>query len=350
MHGGVFMSAINRGGLAASTHICPTYIRPRYIPRKHIPSTYIRSTHICRKHIHPKYILTLALACLAAACLFTFATPVAAEEAKALPKSQPQAETPINTKGKTPINTNAKTPINTPINTKSKTNILSAAEIKAVMQRNLPDVRVLEVIRNEKFDVYQLLTDDYTNIFVSLDGKDFVVGDHYSYGNNAKLKNLTRERRDVEQFKSVAGIPLSEMIIFPAVDGKSKPIKSDKWVVVFTDIDCGYCRRLHDKMAEMNKLGIEVRYAFFPRSGENTPSFEKAISVWCSPDKRASMTAAKAGLEVKKAECENPVSTQYELGKKVGVRGTPTMWSSNGRKIPGYVEPQRLLRIIQGQS
>ena len=330
MHGGVFMSAINRGGLAASTHICP-----RYIPRKHIHPTYIHPTHISpryipRKNIHPKYILTLALACLAAACLFTFATPVAAAEAKALPKSQPQAETPINTKG--------------------KTNILSAAEIKAVMQRNLPDVRVLEVIRNEKFDVYQLLTDDYTNIFVSLDGKDFVVGDHYSYGNNAKLKNLTRERRDVEQFKSVADIPLSDMIIFPAVDGKSKPIKSDKWVVVFTDIDCGYCRRLHNKMAEMNKLGIEVRYAFFPRSGENTPSFEKAISVWCSPDKRASMTAAKAGLEVKKTECENPVSTQYELGKKVGVRGTPTMWSSNGRKIPGYVEPQRLLRIIQDQS
>ena len=340
MHGGVFMSAINRGGLAALTHICPRYIRPthirsRYIRRKHIPSTHIPSTHIRSRYIRSTYIpskniLTLALACLAAACLFTFATPVAAAEAKALPKSQPQAETPINTKG--------------------KTDILSAAEIKAVMQRNLPDVRVLEVIRNEKFDVYQLLTDDYTNIFVSLDGKDFVVGDHYSYGNNAKLKNLTRERRDVEQFKSVADIPLSDMIIFPAVDGKSKPIKSDKWVVVFTDIDCGYCRRLHDKMAEMNKLGIEVRYAFFPRSGENTPSFEKAISVWCSPDKRASMTAAKAGLEVKKTECENPVSTQYELGKKVGVRGTPTMWSSNGRKIPGYVEPQRLLRIIQGQS
>ena len=38
-------------------------------------------------------------------------------------------------------------------------------------------------------------------------------------------------------------------------------------VTVFTDVDCPYCARLHDRVAEYNALGIEIRYLAFPRAG-----------------------------------------------------------------------------------
>ena len=44
---------------------------------------------------------------------------------------------------------------------------------------------------------------------------------------------------------------------------------------VFTDVDCGYCRRLHQQMAEYHELGIGVRYVAFPRSGPDTDSWAR---------------------------------------------------------------------------
>ena len=113
-------------------------------------------------------------------------------------------------------------------------------------------------------------------------------------------------------------------------------------LTVFTDIDCGYCRKLHDQVAEYNEEGISIRYMAYPRAGIGSRSYEKAVTVWCADDPQAAMTSAKAGEEMVPIQCDNPVAEQYQLGQAMGVSGTPALLTSDGQLIPGYVPPAQL--------
>ena len=224
---------------------------------------------------------------------------------------------------------------------------LSPKEIETLLLQKIPKISLISIEVLPEFGMYKVITDDFTSIFITLDGSNFIIGERFSFDKTGNLKNLSREEREIQQFALTQQIPKDEMIIFPALDKNNKPVKSDIWVLIFTDIDCGYCRKFHREIEEVNKLGIEVRYVFFPRSGPDTESYYKAVSVWCAEDKQSSMTAAKAGLPLASKTCPNPVNEQLDLGKKSGVKGTPTMWTSAGKRIPGYVPAKRLLSIIQ---
>jgi thiol:disulfide interchange protein DsbC len=113
-------------------------------------------------------------------------------------------------------------------------------------------------------------------------------------------------------------------------------------LTVFTDIDCGYCRKLHAQIDEYNQQGIAIHYMAFPRAGIGSHSYDKAVSVWCASDQRNALTQAKLGAEPDPAQCDNPVEEQYELGRDIGVTGTPSLLMSDGRMIPGYVPPEQL--------
>jgi thiol:disulfide interchange protein DsbC len=116
---------------------------------------------------------------------------------------------------------------------------------------------------------------------------------------------------------------------------------------VFTDIDCGYCRKLHAQINDYMKAGISVEYLFFPRAGVGSESFDKAVSVWCAKDRKAAFTAAKAGKDPAPAKCDNPVADQYKLGAQGGVDGTPTILAADGTKIGGYLAPDQLVAKLQ---
>jgi thiol:disulfide interchange protein DsbC len=113
-------------------------------------------------------------------------------------------------------------------------------------------------------------------------------------------------------------------------------------LTVFTDIDCGYCRKLHSQVAEYNKQGIAIHYMSFPRAGVGSRSYEKAVSVWCADDPQSAMTNAKLGSDPDPSQCDNPVAEQYQLGIDLGVTGTPALLTSSGQLIPGYVPPDQL--------
>ena len=113
-------------------------------------------------------------------------------------------------------------------------------------------------------------------------------------------------------------------------------------LMVFTDIDCGYCRKLHAQMAEYNEQGIAIHYMAFPRAGIGSPSYDKAVSVWRASDPQGAMTQAKLGADPEAAQCENPIADQYQLGRELGVTGTPSLLTAEGQMIPGYVPPEQL--------
>lgn len=136
-------------------------------------------------------------------------------------------------------------------------------------------------------------------------------------------------------------VAAKDEIIFPA-EGKRKA-----YIYVFTDVDCGYCRKLHKEVPEMNAKGIEVRYLAYPRAGIGSPSYKKIASAWCAKDPKEAMTRLKSGLPSGAEYCEdNPVADQFELGGALGVRGTPAIVLADGKMLPGYVSAAELEGIL----
>lgn len=118
-------------------------------------------------------------------------------------------------------------------------------------------------------------------------------------------------------------------------------------VLVFTDPDCGFCQRLHEKMDEYHEAGIRIHYLAFPRAGEGSQTYNKMVSVWCADDRQAAMDVAKSGGTPRAATCPNPVLEQYQLGQSLGVTGTPSMMTFDGDMIPGYVPPDQLRQRLE---
>ena len=119
---------------------------------------------------------------------------------------------------------------------------------------------------------------------------------------------------------------------------------------MFTDIDCGYCRRLHSEIEQLQENGVEVRYAAFPRAGVGSDSYKKYVSVYCAKDQNVTMTLAKAGKMPEPATCDNPVADQYKLGQKLGITGTPTLIFEDGEMQPGYAPWKELLKRMNQQG
>lgn len=156
-------------------------------------------------------------------------------------------------------------------------------------------------------------------------------------------EDLTEKAKSAQRRALMAGIDESKQIAF-------EPDDPDYELVVFTDIDCGYCRKLHSQMSEYNEQGIGIRYMSFPRAGIGSPSYSKAVSVWCAEDQQGAMTNAKLGNEPESLQCENPVAEQYQLGIELGVTGTPALLMDDGRLIPGYVAPDKLRARLDQMS
>lgn len=174
-------------------------------------------------------------------------------------------------------------------------------------------------------------------LYLSEDGRFAIQGDILDLSARA---NLTESRRGELRGAAINGVGENNMVVF-APTGEVKHT-----VTIFTDIDCGYCRKMHGQMAEYNKEGIKIRYLMFPREGVNSESFNKAVSVWCADNRPEAMTKAKRGETVVNKTCDNPVKAQFELGQKLGVRGTPSLILESGEMIPGYVPPTQLAQML----
>jgi thiol:disulfide interchange protein DsbC len=163
--------------------------------------------------------------------------------------------------------------------------------------------------------------------YVSADGRFYIDGDVFDMGSK---QNLTEDRRKQGRLALMAGIDDADTIIF----APKTPARHT--VTVFTDTECVYCRRMHGEMAELNRLGIRVRYLMYPRGGPGSDAWRKAEAVWCSDDRRDALTRAKRGEKISAQSCETPIAAQYELGRQMGITGTPGIITDRGEFLAGY--------------
>jgi thiol:disulfide interchange protein DsbC len=188
------------------------------------------------------------------------------------------------------------------------------------------------------------------NIFeVSIGGSIVYVSDDGKYLLQGRLIDvqtkidLTEEKLSGARKIALDKLGENKMIIF-------KPKIHTYTVSIFTDIDCGYCRKLHSELDSYLAEGIEIRYLFYPRAGKGSESYKKAVSVWCAKDRNAALTTAKKDQKVETKTCENPVDEHMALAADFDVKGTPMIVTEKGTIYPGYLPAKQLLEVLKDEN
>jgi thiol:disulfide interchange protein DsbC len=214
-------------------------------------------------------------------------------------------------------------------------------EIRAALTQVVPNIKIDSIQPAPVKGLYEVMVGTQL-MYVTGDGRYFFDGRIVDLKSR---EDMTEPRLSGARKKLVDGVGESEMVIF------EPSAKAEHTVTVFTDIECGYCRKLHSQIADYGKEGIRVRYMFFPRAGKGSPAYKEAVSVWCagdSNDRRIALTEAKAGKSITEKTCTNPVDEHMAVGEELGLRGTPAILTDSGELIPGYVEPKRLAAQLNG--
>ena len=231
-------------------------------------------------------------------------------------------------------------------------------QIEKIVSMIIPEESSIESIEKSAFPgIYKVYYGDLQPLYVSEDGMYFIYGqmfkidmrvagvsgDQYGTfkGYEPFIQNLTEKDESEKRALLMKEIKNSELISFEA----EKEIYE---VTVFTDVDCGYCRKLHNEIDEYNKIGISIRYAAFPRSGLGTDTFNKMVGAWCSQDSKMAISKLKEGKSLDLSFCDSqPVSKHYAIGKKIGITGTPAIVTKSGALLPGYLSPEDLYKKLK---
>ncbi len=210
--------------------------------------------------------------------------------------------------------------------------------VRKALGLSMPTLK-LDSVKPSEIDGLYEVTMGADILYVSEDGKYLVQGHLIDI---AARKDMTEEKLANIRKLAIESLGEDQSIIF-------RPEKSKYKVSVFTDIDCGYCRKLHSEIDQYMAEGITIQYLFYPRAGKGSESYKKAVSVWCADDRKAALTAAKQGKTPEAKTCDNPVDEHMRLGAEFGARGTPMIVTEKGNIFPGYMPAKQLARALAAE-
>jgi thiol:disulfide interchange protein DsbC len=223
--------------------------------------------------------------------------------------------------------------------------VVNSEDIENAVNKILPPSMKVEAIADSMIDGIKAVDiGGLQPIYVTEDSKYFFYGDLYAI-DESEINNLTDIAKREKRSKLISSdLSSTDFITFAA--------KNTKHIItVFTDVDCGYCRKFHSEIEEYNKIGITVNYVAFPRSGPDSPSYNKIVGAWCSSNPKEILTLQKKGEEPKISLCENhPVINHYLLGQKLEITGTPAIISESGVLYPGYVSASDLFERLESSE
>jgi len=203
----------------------------------------------------------------------------------------------------------------------------------------LPDgIKVQDISFSDERNLYVINVGDIQPIYMLPDGEHIILGDIFNIS-EGEAQSTTEKDKDIFRKNKLITSNL-ETIDFLA--------KKEKYsLTVFTDVDCGFCRKFHNEIDQYNNLGISIKYLAFPRAGIDSESYTKMVSAWCSDQADLSITLLKDNKSIPSNSCENSVAEQFELGRTLGITGTPALITQSGKLLPGYVPAQELLMLLQ---
>ena len=212
---------------------------------------------------------------------------------------------------------------------------LADRDLADVLQRRLPDINISAIESSPIPGMRTVEIDQGVLLHVTEDGSYAIAGVLYALTDDGPVDPF-EARKTAKRMALLADVPMEQMIVF-APEGETKAVLS-----VFTDTDCGFCRKLHAEVPELNGKGIEVRYLAFPRMGIGSETYDKMVSAWCADNRHDAITRLKRGRTIPSKSCDNPVAEQYEIGQLFDIQGTPTIITGDGELIGGYVPAAEL--------
>ncbi|MDO9104252.1 MAG: DsbC family protein [Methylovulum sp.] len=213
------------------------------------------------------------------------------------------------------------------------------AAIRQAFAKSMPEVKIDSLKPSEVSGLYEVNVGS-TLLYASENGKYLLQGRLIDIQTRT---DLTEQKLAATRLQALEKLGESKMIIF-------KPKIKKYTVSIFTDIDCGYCRKLHSEIDQYLAEGITIQYLFFPRAGKGSESYNKAVSVWCADDRNAALTAAKKDQKIAAKTCANPVDEHMQLGEEFGVKGTPMIVTEKGNIYPGYLPAKELVEALESEK
>jgi thiol:disulfide interchange protein DsbC len=211
--------------------------------------------------------------------------------------------------------------------------------VEQAMKQALPNMKPDAIVPSALAGLYEVTVGSKL-FYVSEDGRYLVQG---SLVDLKTREDLTEKKLRAVRLNALNKLGTDKMVVF-------KPKIAKHTAYVFTDIDCGYCRKLHSEIDSYLREGIEIRYMFFPRAGEGSDSYFKAVAVWCAKDRNEALTKSKRGDNVERKQCDNPVSEHLALANAMGANGTPMIVTEAGNILPGYVPASELSKMMGQES
>ena len=213
----------------------------------------------------------------------------------------------------------------------------SNQDVREALEKVFPSESVESVKAVAMGDFFEVnLSGEF--VYVSKDGRYLFQGELLDLVKKTNLTQTARAQTRKEEFQK---LDKNLLISFG-----QKNIKDTDNIYVYTDIDCGYCRKLHLEVPALNDAGITVHYLAYPRAGLKSDSYDKAVNVWCAGNKKKALTQAKAGEKIATRKCANPVADHFALGQSMKLAGTPAVYSSDGTYLGAYAPAEQLIATI----
>ena len=202
------------------------------------------------------------------------------------------------------------------------------------------ELEIDSIQRSEVENFYEIELSDKSFFYVEENAQYLFLGDIYKLGEN-ELINISQQKKFSSSQEMLKKINPESLISFTPELIKYK-------IYVFTDVDCGFCRKFHKQIDAYLNEGIQINYLAFPRSGVESGTYTKMTTAWCSNDRQKVLTGLKNDEVFDQIDCmNNPIKEHYQLAKSIDIEGTPTIISSTGLTIPGFIEAKELVEYLK---
>lgn len=209
------------------------------------------------------------------------------------------------------------------------------------LKKEIPNVKAEDVSETPIAGLYQVINNGAI-VYLTPNLKYAVSGNIIDLENRVDITARDQGQLSIGQINALGE---DAMVVYPAKGGEEK-----RTITVFTDTSCPYCAKLHKEVPKLNEAGITVRYLLYPRAGAGSEPYQVMQSVWCSDDKLQALTDAKAGKEIPKKECENPIMSHIAMAQRVGLRGTPLIYLDSGERVNGYRPADQLIKSVKASK
>jgi thiol:disulfide interchange protein DsbC len=202
------------------------------------------------------------------------------------------------------------------------------------------ELEIDSIQRSEVENFYEIELSDNSFFYVEENAQYLFLGDIYKLGEN-ELINISQQKKFSSSQEMLKKINPESLISFTPELIKYK-------IYVFTDVDCGFCRKFHNQIGAYLNEGIQINYLAFPRSGVESETYKKMTTAWCSDDRQKVLTGLKNDEVFDQIDCvDNPIKEHYQLAKSIDIQGTPTIISSTGLTIPGFIEAKEIVEYLK---